>query len=840
MGPIRPLGRAIANSGEGGSNSSGYTVTGLTHGTYDFQVRAVNSVGAGDPGEATGISVLTVPDAVTGLQGTVVLSSGDVTLSWTGSSSNGGSAITRHEYRNRAKDGTYPVTWTSIANSGESGSNNSSYTVTGLTRGTYDFQVRAVNNVGDSDPTEILDVVTLLTAPDAITGLQGTVSGSGEVTLSWTSSNPTVTKHQYQQKKGSSGTYGSWTDITSSAAGEDNDESFEVTGLEHDTYYFKVRAVNSAGNGGESNEASIEVETVPGKPNLQVSYDQVGSNTWQVTLEYAADNHGSSITAYQTKFSNQASALDIPYSNEGGIYESTLAVPSHHSSVGFTLGNTYQITIRAQNTHGWGPDSDTVDLNFVALVPGPVKNLREDGSAYTRPNEVTLGWNSAFARGSAIIRHEYRKRESGGTYPATWKSISDSGEGGVRENQYTIKKLRSGVYDFQVRAVNSVGAGDPLEISDVTALAEPAPPTLNAITSSYTSAGWDLSLSWQWGDDGGSPIIGHDYKVKKDSGSYGVDWVVIPNSAVFAPDVVARDPNEKSYTHRVTSSGTYYFKVAARTTLGRGDSSNEVSVVIRAVVPEAVTNVQGTASGSGGVALSWTGSSFNGGSAIIRHEYRQKLSSGTYPATWTPIAGSGESESNSSGYTVTGLTHGTYDFQVRAVNSVGVSSHGEATGISVLTVPDAVTGLQGAVLSNGDVTLSWTGSSSNGGSVITRHEYRKRESGGSYPATWTPIANSGESGSNNSGYTVTGLNRGTYDFQVRAVNSVGDSDPTEILDVVTLKAPEAVTNVQGTASGNGEVTLSWTGSSSNGGSAITRHEYRQREVVGAIRPLGFP
>ena len=61
--------------------------------------------------------------------------------------------------------------------------------------------------------------------------------------------------HQYRQKD--SGSYGSWTDIANSAAGETNATSYKVTGLTNDTAYtFQVRALNAVGDGAASNEAS--------------------------------------------------------------------------------------------------------------------------------------------------------------------------------------------------------------------------------------------------------------------------------------------------------------------------------------------------------------------------------------------------------------------------------------------------------------------------------------------------------------------------------------------------------------------------------------------------------
>ena len=90
-----------------------------------------------------------------------------------------------------------------------------------------------------------------------------------------------------------------------------------------------------------------------------------------------------------------------------------------------------------------------------------------------------------------------------------------------------------------------------------------------------------------------------------------------------------------------------------------------------AAVPMAPTELAAT-KGNAEVSLVWTAGA-DGGSAITAHQYRKKVGSGDYEATWTPIPNSEAGGANANSYTVTtGLTNGTaYTFQVRAVNAVG-------------------------------------------------------------------------------------------------------------------------------------------------------------------------
>ena len=97
--------------------------------------------------------------------------------------------------------------------------------------------------------------------------------------------------------------------------------------------------------------------------------------------------------------------------------------------------------------------------------------------------------------------------------------------------------------------------------------------------------------------------------------------------------------------------------------------------------PEAPAGLMAVA-GDGAVRLEWSPPASDGGTPILRYEYRLKEGRGEF-GEWTPIEDSAPDEVNATGYTVGGLGNGTaYVFEVRAVNAVGKSfssSRAEAT-----------------------------------------------------------------------------------------------------------------------------------------------------------------
>ena len=187
-------GTNFTDIGSSDNETTAYTVTGLTNGTqYTLAVRAVNDGGDGTASTVTATPE-TVPDAPTSLTATGADTS--VTLAWTASVSDGGSAITMHQYRQKAGTDNYG-NWTDIPESAHGGNNAIGHTVTGLDRGkTYTFLVRAVNSVGNSIASGEASAPTAPAAPVNLTAMPLDM----QVQLTWDDpANTTITKHELLQ-----------------------------------------------------------------------------------------------------------------------------------------------------------------------------------------------------------------------------------------------------------------------------------------------------------------------------------------------------------------------------------------------------------------------------------------------------------------------------------------------------------------------------------------------------------------------------------------------------------------------------------------------------------------
>ncbi len=397
------------------------------------------------------------------------------------------------------------------------------------------------------------------------------------------------------------------------------------------------------------------------------------------------------------------------------------------------LTGTITVTINVTDVNENGsPGSNTKTPPQVrnpipsSAVPGAPSGL----TAASGDGRATLNWGAPDDGGSPIKYYEYKVDDG------EWTST------GGKTTSYTVTGLTNGeTYGFRVRAVNGVGPGPASEPTSATPATVPgAPRNLEG-----TRGNGEVALSWDAPDNGGSSIERYEYRIE------GGPWTSTGGTTT-------------SYTVTgLTNGETYGFRVRAVNGVGPGPASEPARVTLTAVpgAPSGLT----AASGDGRATLNW-GAPDDGGSPIKYYEY--KVDDGE----WTSTGG------KTTSYTVTGLTNGeTYGFRVRAVNGVGPGPASEPTSATPATVPGAPRSLT-ATPGDQRVTLVWERPADNGGLPITGYEYSQKEENGSFGG-WTSIDQSGPRETNETSYTVTGLENGTvYSFRVRAVNDVGPGDPS--------------------------------------------------------------
>ena len=333
------------------TESTSATVSGLENGSrYVFEVRAVNKAGISLTPIAGAAIPATTPSAPQGLQADTSGGDGQVVLTWTPPSSNGGSALTAYEYRSSAD-----TAWRSPATA-----LGTTVTLRDLTpRRLHTFDVRAVNAIGPGAMATVTATPTgEVQPPTAPQNLTVTV-GNQMVTLAWMApandGGASITDYEYQMDSG---------DWMSAGLVLTKD----VTDLRNgQSYAFRVRAVNSAGKGEPSASMSgIPAAQVPTAPrNLTAT-----AGDMMVTLSWTApaSDGGDSIIRYE-------------YNVDGSGTWTSTGQQTTATVTGLINGQLYNFGVRAVNDAGNGATASVAQRPVGTPVPDvTVKSVTSDTS----------------------------------------------------------------------------------------------------------------------------------------------------------------------------------------------------------------------------------------------------------------------------------------------------------------------------------------------------------------------------------------------------------------------------------------------------------------------------
>ena len=332
-------------------------------------------------------------------------------------------------------------------------------------------------------------------APARIGNLKAT-AGYSSVALSWTtpgSGGRDISKHQYCAETSATATCGDddWTDIPDSGKGKANAAGYTITsGLTDGTaYYFRVRAVNSVGEGADSNQASATplARQVPSTITdlKMIAGDGLAKLRWS-----AADPRGGTIERYQYCQKTTSTACgsgdwtDIPNSAPGEVNDKGFNVPN------LINGATYYFKVRAESDLGFAAAS-----NEVSGIPGGRPSAPSQLKAQAGTTAVQLNWRVESDGGSPLTKHQVCVKTDTSTCGSfDWTDIPNSGKDEANEAAYLVEQLQNNrEYRFRIRAVNVNGES----------------PESNEAKATPSVPPWRLNLVSQGIRRGGKPVDVH-------------------------------------------------------------------------------------------------------------------------------------------------------------------------------------------------------------------------------------------------------------------------------------------------------------------------------------------
>ncbi|MDO9535639.1 MAG: fibronectin type III domain-containing protein [Bacillota bacterium] len=503
------------NIGEGGTSFSDTGLTPDTTYTYCVQAYDINTLAHSDFSELVSVTTVIVPESPSNLEAAVVTDT-RVSLTWTDTSNN----ETGFKIERKTSTGAYSQIAAVAANS-------TSFLDTGLTAGsTYTYRVRAYNAAGDSNYSNEATVFT--GKPTAPTNLVATTVSTSRIDLNWTDTANNETGFKIERRTGST-----WSQVASVGA---NATTYSDTGLSANiTYYYRVRAYNTAGDSSYSSEASAITAVILAPSNLA-----------------AATVSNSQIDLTWTDNSNNETGFRIERKISGGSYSQIATVGANlttYEDKNLSNNTTYYYRVRAYNSTTNSTYSGEA-IATTGVIPAAPLNLAAETVS---TSQINLTWtdNSNNETGFRIER-----KISGGSY-------SQIAVVGANVKAYSDKNLSTNTtYYYRVRAYNSIGNSTySNEASAGTGV--PAAPT--QLTASAASSD-KIVLTWA---NNSNNETGFKIERKQGGGNYVQIATVGANTRTY-PDT------------NLSSSTTYYYRVRSYNSAGNSGYSNEANAATQA------------------------------------------------------------------------------------------------------------------------------------------------------------------------------------------------------------------------------------------------------------------
>ena len=527
-----------------GTGSTAYSHEGLDPATTrSYQVLALNEIGVGPSSNiATATTQAVPPDPPTGLTATAN-GPHQIDLEWTVPEFTGGVPVTG--YMIEVHDGSV---WILVEEDTRSAA--SKYQHGGLEPGsTRRYRVSAINEVGTSEPSNVVAATTDPVVPGVPTSVQAVSRGPDVLAVSWRApeynGGADITGYRIEGLR----TGGQWTVVV------ENTRS-AATGYHHrglmpaSTWHYRVSAINQAGAGEASEIASGTTDPVAPDPPTDLRAEADGIS--QINLSWAepAYDGGARVTGYRVEVSDDAGSSWIT------LVQDTRSRAGTYQHAGLPPASTRHYRVSAINRAGTSEPSRVASATTDATVPDHPARLRAVAVDHAR---IDLAWEApGFDGGAAVTGYRIEYSRDGG---ATWIDQTENTRSRKTNHSHT-ELVPATTYHYRVSAINEMGvsrATDPVS-ARTHATVPDAPTALEAIASEPTR----IDLVWRAPEyDGGAAVSSYRVEVSDE----GDAWTDLESST---------GTNGTAYSHTGLRPGaTKHYRVSAINEAGMSDPSNE-------------------------------------------------------------------------------------------------------------------------------------------------------------------------------------------------------------------------------------------------------------------------
>ena len=774
---------------------------------------------------------------------------GRIEYSWDPPASDGGSAILRYEYRHwdstLAADDV-PTTWTST-------SLRTNATRSSLeTDETYNFEVRAVNVIGEGPADDSQTAISAATKPGLPRRFEAQADlDEATIELSWRAPDDEggaeVTGYHLQFKAGDAE---EWTNVTGYAANSTTTtRDFDHETLDSgETYHYRIRALNEHSpftdavddepdEGEEDTRVWVEANATtrstepdaPAEPEVTFA-DGILTVDWDMP-----SSNGEPITTYKLRWKTE-DVTEYPAANIVSV-QAPITVYIVRGPIP-APANGYEYQILAVNSEG---ESAWSDANGPALdVPEPEAHPASGNNALnvdvTDEGKVTISWRMDDDADYTVASYELQWVVVDGGGGALDDEADDWGSDAADDMEFAAQALMEHVIEMlpgakalhvRVRTVTTVGTMSnwPATTSPTVIPARaPDLPDLEAMI-----IGTNVILTWNMPESNGEAITQFELQFKKDEGDFGdhdgdddgtgADGDADPDDPdndviVFAGDSNADPvvPIPTTYIHEnLAADATYTYRIRAVSTVNDGAGANAVTGTARKWSAEAMAETDPGAAETpmppgtpvltdpltandedGQIELSWT-KPMEGTSSITGYELMRWNGS-----AWEDISANLGAEDTE--YADADVELGkTYWYAIRALSDDGDSEWTQSGFLSMMLdpkAPDAPVVM--ASVDGQSITLSWAAPANNG-SAITAYVVESTnlasvdENGDGRTEdqrTWSALSRPAGEPTTSTTFTHTGVTPGdTRYYRVRADNGATPSEGEWSEEVEARAAP---------------------------------------------------